>query len=251
MPTRHLVQFFPSDETSLLQNLCRYVGQGLEAGEPVVVLTDRERRDRLFSALDALGTDPDIGRQDGRLVVLDAEQLLAKIFVGGKIDGERFNSIIGRAMREVVARSRSRRVRAYGDLVGALWSNGRHAAAVDLERYWNDLQAQIPFDLYCGYPIDIFGGEFHPTKIDELLCQHSHVVAQPRNAELQSALDFALYETYGRRLHGPGTSIKDQIATTWPELPSAEATILWIREFLPSQADEIVARARLYSESAA
>lgn len=251
MPTRHVVQFFQSDESSLLSNLCRYVAEGLEAGEPVVILTDRARRDRLFSILELNGTEPDIGKQDGRLVVLDSEQLLAKILSGGKIDGERFNDIIGRAMREVVSRSRSRRVRAYGDLVGTLWQTGRHAAAIELERYWNDLQAQIPFDLYCGYPIDLFGDDFHPSKIDPLLCQHTHVVAQLRNAELQSALDFAIYETFGRRLHGSGTSIKEHISTTWPELPSPEATILWIREYLPSQAEEIIERARRYSEAAA
>jgi hypothetical protein len=251
MPTRHTVQFFQADESSLLHNLCNYVAEGLEAGEPVVVLTERERRDRLFLQLELSGTEPDIGKQDGRLVVLDSDQLLAKIFSGGTINGERFNDMIGRAMREVVSRSRSRRVRAYGDLVGTLWKAGRHAAAVDLERYWNDLQAQIPFDLYCGYPIDLFGDDFHPAKVDPLLCQHSHVVAQSRNAELQSALDFAMYETFGRRLRGSGSSIKEQIATTWPELPSPEATILWIREYLPSQAGLILERARRYSEAAA
>lgn len=251
MPTRHIVQFFQSDESSLLHNLSRYVTDGLEAGEPVVVLTDRDRRDRLFSVLELSGTEPDIGKQDGRLVVLDSEQLLAKILSGGTIDGERFNSIIGRAMREVVSRSRSRRVRAYGDLVGVLWKSGRHAAAVELERYWNDLQAQLPFDLYCGYPIDLFGDDFHPARIDPLLCQHTNVVAQLRNADLQSALDFAMYETFGRRLRGSGSSIKEQIATIWPELPSPEATILWIRQYLPSQANEIIERARRYSEAAA
>ena len=37
----------------------------------------------------------------------------------------------------------------------------------------------------------------------------------------------------------------------WPALPTAEASILWLRANLPAYADEIVARARRYYRSAA
>lgn len=247
MPSQHTVHFFEADELSLLHHLGRYIGDGLEAGEPVVVLTDSRRRERLLSELHRLDTEPDIGKEDGRLVLLDSESILKKLDHAGRIDAERFHAIVGRTMREVVSRSRSRRVRVYGDLVGFLWQQGRYASAVELERNWNALQAQIPFDLFCGYPIDLFGDDFHPSRIDPLICQHTRVMPQYRNAEIQSALDYAMYEAFGRDLRGAESAVKEQIVAGWPDLPSAEATVLWIREHLPAQADEIVGRARQYA----
>lgn len=247
MPSQHIVHFFEADELSLLHHLGRYVAEGLEAGEPVVVLTERRRRERLLSELHRLGAEPDIGKEDGRLVMLDSEQLLSKFEHAGRVDAERFNAIVGRTMREVISRSRSRRVRAYGDLVGLLWQQGRHAAAVELERNWNALQAELPFDLFCGYPIDLFGYDFHPSKIGPLICQHSRVLPQDRNAEIQSALEYAMYEAFGRELPGEDRATKEQIVAGWPELPSAEATVLWVREHLPAHANEIIGRARRYA----
>lgn len=247
MSSQHIVHFFDTDELSLLHHLGRFVAEGLEAGEPVVVLTDRRRRERLLLDLDTLGTEPDIGKEDGRLVMLDSEQVLSRIEHAGRVDAERFHAVVGRTMREVISRSRSRRVRVYGDLVGLLWQQGRQAAAVELERNWNALQAQLPFDLFCGYPIDLLGDDFHPSKIDPLICQHSRVLAQYRNAEIQSALEYAMYEAFGRELHGSDRATKEQIVAGWPELPAAEATVLWIREHLPAHADDIIGRARKYA----
>lgn len=251
MPSSHAVQFFSGDEASFLHHLGRYITEGLDAGEPVVVMTDDGRRDRLFAALDRLGSDPDIGKEDGRLVVLNAEQVLAKIFLDGRIDPERFHAVIGRMMREVVSRSRSRRVRAYGDLVNLLWNAGRMAAALELERCWNDLQSQLPFDLYCGYHIDIFGDDFHPGRIDPLLCQHSDVISQYGAPEIESALRYAIYETLGRDAGAAGGSIAEQSSAVRPGVPVAEAMLLWLREALPVQAPAIISRARLYATSAA
>lgn len=241
MVSQHVVQFFGATETGFLQELAAYISDGLDLGEPVVVVTERSRKDALLAVLERRGADPELGKEDGRLIVLEAETVLATICPGGQVDGKRFDAVIGRMLRDVVGASRSRRVRVYGDMVGVLWKDGRRQAAVELERYWNDLQSQIPFDLYCGYPIDVLGEEFHPANIDPLIGQHTKVVPQTRNGDLQGALDFALYETFGHHLNGVGP----------PDLPSAEATILWIREYLPSQASDIIRRARRYAESVA
>jgi hypothetical protein len=241
MVSQHTVQFFGATDTAFLHELAAYVSGGLELGEPVVVITERSRKEALHRVLQTRGAEPEMGAEDGRLIVLEGERVLSAISSDNRrhIDGRRFDAVIGCMMRDIVGRSRSRRVRAYGDMVGTLWKDGRREMAVELERYWNDLQSQVPFDLYCGYPIDVFSDEFHPANVNSLICQHTKVVPQGRNADLQGALDFALYETFGRHLTGVGP----------PGLPSAEATILWIREYLPAQAPEILRRARHYAVS--
>jgi hypothetical protein len=100
-----------------------------------------------------------------------------------------------------------------------------------LERYWNDLQAQLPFDLYCAYDIDVFSEEFRADTISPVISQHSQVV-QAGSASLNGALDYAAYETLGR---------------TCPPLPDAEATILWLRANEPDRAPEILKRAKEYA----
>lgn len=221
MAPQHLVQFY-TDEAALIRSVSRYVIEGLDARKSVVLVTSRERQDALFSFLD---------QSFGDLVVLDSERTIGELFPDGKFSPRRFDAIVGGAMREAVSRSRSHGVRAYGDMVDVLWQRGSVSDAVELERYWNDLQAQLPFDLYCAYNVDLFG-EFDPQAVAATLCQHSSIVSDGRSNELRSSLEFAMYETLGRDV---------------PRLTDAESAILWLREHAPRQADEILTRARKYA----
>jgi hypothetical protein len=195
----------------------------LNAGQWVVLILNRDLHDAIFDLSD--------GMDDARLMLLDSEQTLERLIVDGRVNGDRFDEVIGGLMRSIVARSRSSRVRAYGDMVDVLWQRGRRADAVELERHWNDLQAQLPFELYCAYDIDVFSEEFQAQSIAPVLCEHSQVVPAGR-AELNAALDYAAYETLGRRC---------------PPLPDAEATILWLRANVPERASEILQRAKHYA----
>ncbi len=221
MAPQHVVQFY-SDEAALIQSVSRYVIEGLDARKSVVLITSRERQDALFSFLDQFSGD---------LVVLDSERTLGELFPDGKFSPRRFDAIVGGAMREAVSRSRSHGVSAYGDMVDVLWRRGRLNDAVELERYWNDLQAQLPFDLYCAYDVDLFG-DFDPDAVAAMLCQHTSIVPDRRSGELRSSLEFAMYETLGSGV---------------PRLTDAESAILWLREHAPQQAGEILTRARKYA----
>lgn len=237
----HTLQFFGFTEDRFVHDLADYACEGFDVGEPLVAIVEAHRSEALLQELRRRRSEPDLAREDGRFVLLDAQRVLAQLDRNGRIDGYCFDNAIGRLMREVVARSRSRRVRAYGDMAGMLWRDGRRDACIELERYWNDLQAQLPFDLFCGYSVDVFADDFEPHGLSPLLCEHSCVVPQQRNDELQNALDFAVYESFGRHLSGIGS----------PDMPTAEATILWIREYLPGHAREILQRAKRYAESVA
>jgi hypothetical protein len=233
MSSQHVVQFYDADESALVYSVGRYVTQALDAGESVVLITNRERQNALLAIFDRLRGEPEVGTEDGRLVLLDAERTLDEISVGGRLSARRFDEVVGGTLREVVSRSRSRRVRAYGDMVDILWQRGRRDDAIELERLWNDLQAQLPFDLYCAYNVDLFGEDFDPDALASVLCEHSGVVPRRANSELQCALDYAMYETLGG----------DR-----PRLSDTETTILWLREHIPHQAPKILDRARRYAK---
>lgn len=222
MSSQHVVQFYSADENALIQSVGRYVIEGLDDHKSIVLVTNRARQDALFALLDRFSPD---------LVVMDSERILDQLYDGGALSARRFDQVIGRTLRDVVSRSRSQGVRVYGDIVDTLWRLRRLDDALELERFWNDLQAQLPFDLYCAYGIDL-SADSDAEAIASMLREHTAVVPNRRNRELQNALEYAMYETFGQDL---------------PRLTDAETTILWLREHVPQQAGEILSRARKYA----
>jgi anti-sigma regulatory factor (Ser/Thr protein kinase) len=45
-----------------------------------------------------------------------------------------------------------RPVRVFGEMVALLWDDGALAAAIELEKLWNDLAQRHSFSLFCAYP---------------------------------------------------------------------------------------------------
>ncbi len=121
-----------------------FLRAGLNRNGVCVVVTSAARREALLRRLPS----------DGRIHCLDAHDVLSKIFKDGHIDPYAFDRYVGDEMRRAVKSGGARPVLAYGDMVGILWAGGSRQAAADLEWYWNDLGSQLPFSLYCGYPID-------------------------------------------------------------------------------------------------
>ena len=63
-------------------------------------------------------------------------------------------------------------------MVGCLWAAKQYPAAIRIEQLWGRLRAETPFNLYCGYPIDIFGDEIEHGTVDALfLAAYTHLLA--------------------------------------------------------------------------
>jgi hypothetical protein len=230
MASQHIVQFYGAHENGLVRDVARYTAAGLDAGDAVILITHAQRRDAIFRELDTLrAREP--GGDEGRLIAIDSENTLNRLFVDGSLNADRFYHIIGSAVRELAAASRSHRLRVYGDVVDTLWRRGNRADAIELERYWNDLQEHVPFDLYCAYDIDVFGEEFDAATVNPILHQHAQVLSE-NERELRSALDYAMYETLGG---------------SYPVMHDLEGTIFWVRSNVPKQAPRIFHRARQYA----
>ncbi len=242
-PDRHLVQFYDAEPSILIDNVATFVEDGLRAGESVLVIAAPEHVDAF---LGALGKNRTAHEPRSRLLtVLDARATLDEFMVDGRPDWRLFEQTVGGAVRGLRRANPEGGLRAYGEMVGLLWTDGMTEAAVQLENFWNVLLGGDDFTLFCGYPVDIFGDEFTAAHVHDVLCSHSHVVSAGAAASIESALERAIEEVLGA-----GGAASHEIAASrhdaWAVTPTAEATILWLRSRRPEHVDEVLARARDY-----
>jgi signal transduction histidine kinase len=61
-------------------------------------------------------------------------------------------------------------------MVALLWGEGNFEAAIQLERFWNDLARAYPLALRCAYPMSGFDREQHGDAFLKICAEHSHVL---------------------------------------------------------------------------
>lgn len=242
-PEEHVVQLYGNDDRLLILNVGRFLSEGLKRGDGLLVIATAVHRTSLARQLREDRAYPE-AVLEGRLVFLDAEATLGRFLVNGAPDPELFRSVVGETLQGVSGRAVHSGVRAYGEMVGLLWKAGNHAAAVSLEELWNELLKQSDVSLFCAYPIDIFGSDFQPEKVDALLCSHTHLL--PVDSALEEAVNRAMEEVLGPRLENIRGLIQANHRPSWGKIPRAEALVLWLRNNLPGSVDQIMARAQEY-----
>lgn len=243
----HCVQFYKADEPLFNRNVAGFLWDGLLRGDGLLVIATRQRRESLVAHLGRLGADVALARRDGQLVMLDSHETLAQFMDSGqRPDWEAFRETIEDALARANGRVAGAGICAYGEMVGVLWEQGHHEAAIRVEEYWNRLLHAGGIDLFCGYPIDIFTNEFQNGPIQEVFRMHTHVVPTGPNGDLGDALRRAMDELLNGSAETLRSSMLEGVATSDATLPQAEREILWLRTNLPSRAEEILARARAY-----
>src|SRR4029079_16445430 len=97
----HLVQFY-STKTSLLKNLKSFIGGGLLAGDPCLVIATPEHLSALEKRL--MAHDIDLGpyRAAGKFICLDAKTTLANIMGNGLPDEQAFRTVVGGALEQLL-----------------------------------------------------------------------------------------------------------------------------------------------------
>jgi anti-sigma regulatory factor (Ser/Thr protein kinase) len=172
-PGDHLVHFYGGDD-DLVGAVTAYLGDGLCADETVIVVATDTHTAAFEAALGARGIDVAEARARGAFVSFDASLTLSKLFAGGEMDADAFDTVVGGIVHDA---SRSGRpVRAYGEMVARLWDDGNVAAAIELESLWNDLGRQVSFSLFCAYPAQSVAGEDHAGAFHQVCHLHSAIV---------------------------------------------------------------------------
>jgi hypothetical protein len=170
----HTVQFYESD-ASLSKVVADYIANGLGNGQPSVVIATLPHIQQIWGRLRLKGFELDLLEHSGQLQLLEAETILSKFMVKGRPDSDRFNSLVHGLMRKAGAARPNSTVRAYGEMVDLLCKSGNSAAALELERLWNEAGKKYDFTLLCGYDMSSFpAGTLAGTYVS--LCgMHDHV----------------------------------------------------------------------------
>ena len=168
----HMVQFYSSD-ADLTESLGEYICTGLKNGELCIVITTYQHIRQLDQELAQRGIDALAARTQGRLIAADAAETLTSITVDGMPRRDRFMKVIGGLMEQTSRQGLP--IRAYGEMVALLWRDGNKQGVIRLERYWNQLAAELPFSLYCAYPELHF--VMHPVEREEFRLCHNLTIA--------------------------------------------------------------------------
>jgi hypothetical protein len=170
---RHAVQFY-GDESELFRTIGTFLTEGLVSGQPAIVVATPAHTDAIAATLNSHRIDVARARHLGDLVMLDAEETLGTFMHGGMPDPGLFTRAVGDLIEQTL-RGRGRTpLCAYGEMVDVLWRRGQTDAAIRLEVLWNELASVHTLSLLCGYDIGNFYKE--PSKLDEVVRQHTHVI---------------------------------------------------------------------------
>ena len=169
----HSVQFY-EDESFLLETVARFLGAGLVADEPVVVIATEPHRHAFHDTLVAKGFDVGRAMAAGRMIFLDARETLDSFMIDGMPDRERFDERVGGVVAACFRGQRTR-ARLFGEMVDVLWREGNPPGAILLEQFWNDLGRRHPFSLLCAYAMGNFYKEAHGEPFARVCDTHDHV----------------------------------------------------------------------------
>jgi hypothetical protein len=170
----HVVQFYTNDEF-LLDSLCQFVRNALDDGESAILVATNSHRKGLIQRLHACGADVTASLKDGRCVILDASDTLAKFMEGNAPNPQKFASVLGSLIEGAQLKSGGTNVAVFGEMVAVLWSKEKFHAALQLEELWNDLAKTHSFYLRCAYPASSFHDE-HSELYASICAKHSAVM---------------------------------------------------------------------------
>jgi hypothetical protein len=165
---------FYENPASLCRIVADFLGAGLRAGQPALVIGTPAHRAGILTELALRQFDPAQLQAAGDLLMLDAGERLAMFMTDGMPDALRFTSAAEHALDRLCRGCKDRTIRAYGEMVDVLWKQGQDAAAIRLEMLWNKLAATRDFSLLCGYAMGNFYKDAGRAAIHH---QHTHVLA--------------------------------------------------------------------------
>jgi signal transduction histidine kinase len=183
----HGVQFYSQDKF-LIEELTEYIGSALCAGNAAVVVCTEPHRESLLTRLTPGVSVPALLEQ-GRLIVLDAQEMLGTFMVKEWPDERRFKEVLGGVVAKAVlaAQAKPPRVAIFGEMVALLLADGKADAAIRLEQLWNSLSQTRSFSLFCAYPMSSFNKEGDADLFQQVCNEHSAVIPTEAYMDLESS----------------------------------------------------------------
>jgi PAS domain S-box-containing protein len=172
----HAMQFY-KDDRILLEDLNRFIGPALLAGDSTVVIATRAHREGLSRLLTEQGINVDLAAKQGRYIALDAADTLSKFMVNDWPDEALFMKLVTSVLSLASAAAKTNDpIIGYGEMVGILCNDGKVEAAIELERLWNEIGKTHSIRIRCGYPISGFNRDESGAAFPKICEAHSFVV---------------------------------------------------------------------------
>jgi hypothetical protein len=236
------VQFYSEDNHTLAQNVGRYLVEGSNRNDGLLVIAEEKNKILFRNQMEQSGVDVRSAVRRGQMYFADAQETLSSFMRHGQPDWDLFQEAAAHAMHQVHP-GFGGGMRAFGEMVGILWREGHFSAAIRLEQFWNKLLGQSDFSIFCAYSIDVFAKDFQSEHLDALLCAHTHLMPGS-NGDLESAVYAAMDEILGPQARDLKVLINANVRPSWAIMPRGESAVLWLRKNLPDQAGQVLARAR-------
>lgn len=162
---------------SLAADIGRFMRDALRSGRAGVIVATPATRDLIETVIATKGGPLERAIVDGRYFSVDAAEGLAQCLRDGWPDQDRFRAFVGGILDHVAANATApnTRVAVYGEMVALLTAEGRHDAAIQLERAWNVLAETHAFDVRCAYPIGDFARESAISAMRRVCAEHTAV----------------------------------------------------------------------------
>lgn len=242
---RHGLHLYASD-AHFATVVARFAGEGLERGEPAILVPAGSHRDLLLAELRRLGVDVSARLREGRLVLLDADELASRCLSGAlpRVDEiwYGFMSLLGRLRSQG-----SRRFTVWGETPDLLLKAGRLALFRELESLWRTAVDGEGVDLLCSYRGDLLEERTYAGELQAVCGLHTHVLASEDAARVSELLDLAMAALLGSRSTSMMHVLADEVRRPWLGLPVAVRRMSWLMENMPSMGVRILARARALS----
>jgi len=165
---QHTVQFY-EDHAFPVESIASFAMTGLHSNATVLVAATLTHREAIRKALGVA-----VVPCEGRLVFLDAEEMLSQFIVDDWPEDVRFLQSVGEL---IGAAARQGPVYMFGEMVAVLWDEGKCRAALRLEALWNELATRHSFSLLCAYPMQPFVMGNHTASFLEVCTAHNHIRA--------------------------------------------------------------------------
>jgi DNA-binding NarL/FixJ family response regulator len=173
---RHEVEFY-SDDGTLLEDVTRFIGTALKAGNAAIVVATEPHRKDLLPRLQAFGVNMSLAMEEGRYLATDAADGISKFVTNGKLDTGRFvamySDLIVTATK--AARAEHPRVVIFGEGSYILWTRGDADAAIQDEKICTELTEKYEVDILCGYSLSGFQRERDAHVFEQICAEHSAV----------------------------------------------------------------------------
>lgn len=170
----HICEFYP-DSQAMADSVCDYVVPGITRGDGIILIATAANLLKFQEILERRSIDVHRAKSVGKLIMLDAHEILDQFMVNGMPDADKFLNTVGNLVKSF--KEKYIRIRAFGEMVDILWEEDNLDAAIRLEELWNDLNAKHHFSLLCGYSDRKFRKKMNVEALKAICANHTHLIS--------------------------------------------------------------------------